>query len=49
VDVVLTGKSPYHFIEVMNCTAVCISGGGQPIDKSGSSWVDAIRPLFAWK
>lgn len=49
VDQVLAGTSPYHFIEVMNCPAGCINGGGQPIDKSGSSWVEAIRPLFAWK
>jgi ferredoxin hydrogenase large subunit len=49
VNDVLAGKSPYHFIEVMNCPAGCINGGGQPIDKSGSSWVEAIRPLFAWK
>jgi ferredoxin hydrogenase large subunit len=49
VDDVLAGTSPYHFIEVMNCPAGCINGGGQPIDKSGASWVEAIRPLFAWK
>lgn len=28
VDDVLAGKSPYHFIEVMNCSAGCINGGG---------------------
>ncbi len=31
VDEVLTGKSPYHFIEVMNCPGGCINGGGQPV------------------
>ncbi|MGC8764939.1 MAG: [FeFe] hydrogenase, group A, partial [Brevinematia bacterium] len=25
-----SGKSPYHFIEVMGCPGGCISGGGQP-------------------
>ncbi len=49
VDEVLAGKSSYHFIEVMNCPAGCINGGGQPIQKGGSSWIDAIRPWFAWK
>lgn len=28
---VLSGRSPYHFIEVMNCPGGCINGGGQPI------------------
>lgn len=28
---VLAGRSPYHFIEVMNCPGGCINGGGQPI------------------
>lgn len=49
VDEVQAGRSPYHFIEVMNCPAGCINGGGQPIQKGGSSWIDAIRPWFAWK
>ncbi|MGN0301776.1 MAG: [FeFe] hydrogenase, group A [Anaerotardibacter sp.] len=28
----VSGKSPYHFIEVMNCPSGCVNGGGQPID-----------------
>lgn len=28
---VIAGKSPYHFIEVMNCPGGCINGGGQPV------------------
>lgn len=31
VEDVLAGRSPYHFIEVMNCPGGCINGGGQPI------------------
>jgi NADH-quinone oxidoreductase subunit G/NADP-reducing hydrogenase subunit HndD len=27
---VASGKSPYHFIEVMGCPGGCIMGGGQP-------------------
>jgi len=49
VDEVLAGRSPYHFIEVMNCPGGCINGGGQPIYGNGSSWIEAVRPLFAWK
>jgi ferredoxin hydrogenase large subunit len=49
IDEVLAGKSPYHFIEVMNCPGGCINGGGQPIYGNGSSWLGAIRPWFAWK
>lgn len=49
IDEVLAGKSPYHFIEVMNCPGGCINGGGQPIAGNGSSWLGAISPWFAWK
>ena len=49
VNEVLSGTSPYHFIEVMNCPGGCINGGGQPIYGNGSSWLGAIRPWFAWK
>ncbi len=49
LDDVVQGRSPYHFIEVMNCPGGCINGGGQPIQKSGSSWLDAAVPWFAWK
>lgn len=27
---VASGKSPYHFIEIMGCPGGCITGGGQP-------------------
>ena len=29
---VIEGNSPYHFIEVMNCSGGCVNGGGQPIN-----------------
>jgi len=48
IDQVLAGRSPYHFIEVMNCPGGCINGGGQPVQGSGSSWLGALRPLLAW-
>jgi len=49
VDEVLSGRSPYHFIEVMNCPGGCINGGGQPVHPEGSGWMSAIAPLFAWR
>ncbi|MCK9230680.1 MAG: [FeFe] hydrogenase, group A [Syntrophales bacterium] len=49
IDQVLGGRSPYHFIEVMNCPGGCINGGGQPIQGGGSSWLEATLPWFAWK
>lgn len=49
IEQVLAGKSPYHFIEVMNCPGGCINGGGQPIHGNGSSWLGAVLPWFAWK
>jgi ferredoxin hydrogenase large subunit len=49
VDQVLAGRSPYHFIEVMNCPGGCINGGGQPIQEGGSSWLEGSLPWFAWK
>ena len=39
---VMSGTSPYHFIEVMNCAGGCVNGGGQPIDGMGSSWIGNI-------
>ncbi|MFH1707901.1 MAG: NADH-dependent [FeFe] hydrogenase, group A6 [Planctomycetota bacterium] len=30
IESVLSGKSTYHFIEVMTCPGGCIGGGGQP-------------------
>jgi ferredoxin hydrogenase large subunit len=48
IDQVLAGRSPYHFIEVMNCPGGCINGGGQPVQGGGSSWLGALRPLLAW-
>ena len=31
MDEVKSGKSPYHFIEIMACPGGCVGGGGQPI------------------
>jgi iron only hydrogenase large subunit-like protein len=44
-DEALAGKSPYHFIEVMNCEGGCIGGGGQPAyeDKKAQALVREHR------
>jgi len=48
VDQVIAGKSPYHFIEVMNCPGGCINGGGQPINPMGTSWIDKYKAMLPW-
>lgn len=42
VEEVLAGKSPYHFIEVMNCPGGCINGGGQPVHPIELSLLDQL-------
>ena len=42
------GTSPYHFIEVMNCPAGCVNGGGQPINPMGTSWLGKTKAIFPW-
>ncbi|MCX8122929.1 MAG: [FeFe] hydrogenase, group A [Spirochaetes bacterium] len=32
IEMVKSGKSKYHFIEVMTCPGGCVNGGGQPLD-----------------
>ncbi len=32
-EMVKSGNSPYHFIEIMACPGGCINGGGQPIQR----------------
>jgi ferredoxin hydrogenase large subunit len=48
LEEVLAGRSPYHFIEVMNCPAGCVNGGGQPMVAAGSSWLGSLLPRFTW-
>ena len=49
IQKIKNGEVCYDFVEVMACPAGCINGGGQPIQQTGSSWIDAVRPWFAWK
>ncbi|HWR41295.1 MAG TPA: [FeFe] hydrogenase, group A [Patescibacteria group bacterium] len=48
VEQVKAGKSPYHFIEIMNCPGGCINGGGQPINPMGTSWLDKTKAMLPW-
>jgi ferredoxin hydrogenase large subunit len=48
LEEVKAGKSPYHFIEIMNCPAGCVNGGGQPINPMGTSWLDKAKAVLPW-
>ena len=48
LEEVRAGKSPYHFIEVMNCPGGCVNGGGQPINPMGTSWTGKVKAIFPW-
>lgn len=48
LEEVKAGKSPYHFIEVMNCPGGCVNGGGQPINPMGTSWIGKTKAIFPW-
>ena len=48
LEEIRTGKSPYHFIEVMNCPGGCVNGGGQPINPMGTSWLGKSKAIFPW-
>lgn len=38
-------KNRYHFIEVMNCPGGCVNGGGQPVQPTGTAWLNPTLPL----
>lgn len=46
IEDLLAGKSPYHFIEVMNCPGGCINGGGQPVHPIELSLWDQLFYAF---
>jgi ferredoxin hydrogenase large subunit len=48
LEEVKDGKSPYHFIEVMNCPGGCVNGGGQPINPMGTSWTGKFKAFLPW-
>lgn len=48
INDIKANKSPYHFIEVMNCPGGCINGGGQPINPMGTSWLGKAKAILPW-
>jgi NADH-quinone oxidoreductase subunit G len=42
-----TGKSEYHFIEIMACPGGCVGGGGQPIGNDLAKRVTRAAGLYA--
>jgi NADH-quinone oxidoreductase subunit G/NADP-reducing hydrogenase subunit HndD len=47
LDEIKSGKSQYHFIEVMACPGGCISGGGQPRMTNNETRLKRIKALYA--
>ena len=47
MEEIKSGKSPYHFVEIMACPGGCIMGGGQPIHSSKERELIDIRALRA--
>jgi len=43
---VASGKSKYHFVEVMACPGGCINGGGQPIHQKPEKVRKRIKALY---
>jgi NADP-reducing hydrogenase subunit HndD len=43
LDSIKSGKSSYHFVEVMGCPGGCVNGGGQPIVPSPIRSITDIR------
>ncbi|MEN6567431.1 MAG: [FeFe] hydrogenase, group A [Veillonellales bacterium] len=48
IEQTLSGKSPYQFIEVMNCPGGCVNGGGQPVYPMGTSWLSKAKAILPW-
>lgn len=47
LDEVKSGKSDYHFIEIMGCEGGCVTGGGQPIQPANVMNFTDIKSLRA--
>jgi NADH-quinone oxidoreductase subunit G/NADP-reducing hydrogenase subunit HndD len=46
MEQIVSGKSPYHFIEVMGCPGGCIMGGGQPRSDDPDVRTKRLRGLY---
>jgi NADP-reducing hydrogenase subunit HndD len=47
MDEIRSGKSPYHFVEIMGCPGGCVNGGGQPQQPASVRNSTDIRALRA--
>ncbi len=47
MDQIVSGKSPYHFIEIMACPGGCIGGGGQPIPTNDTIRKKRMEAIYA--
>jgi len=47
MEQIVSGKSPYHFIEVMACPGGCIGGGGQPIPTNDDIRRKRMEAIYA--
>jgi iron only hydrogenase large subunit-like protein len=46
LDLIDSGKAPYHFIEVMTCQGGCVGGGGQPLPASNEKRMLRAQALY---
>ncbi len=46
MEEIASGKSPYHFIEVMGCPGGCISGGGQPRPTNDEVRIKRLKAIY---
>jgi iron-only hydrogenase group A len=46
LDLIDSGKAPYHFIEVMTCQGGCVGGGGQPLPASNEKRALRAQALY---
>jgi len=47
MEQIVTGISPYHFIEVMGCTGGCICGGGQPRSADPDAKMKRLKAIYS--
>ncbi len=49
IQKIISGKSDYHFIEVMACPDGCVGGGGQPLPSDRAVRLKRIEAIKAWE
>lgn len=46
LEEIRSGKSSYHFVEVMSCPGGCVNGGGQPIHQKPEKIMNRMKALY---